>query len=74
MKQGHNRVADYYLFGVVLYEMLVGIPPYFSNDREILFNNIKYGSLKIPKNISDSAKDLIIRLLERNPLKRLGAK
>ena len=31
--QGHGKSVDWYLFGVVIYEMLVGEPPYFTNDR-----------------------------------------
>lgn len=33
-KQGHNRMADWYVLGVVAYEFLVGIPAYYCNDRE----------------------------------------
>lgn len=39
-RSGHGKSVDWYLFGVLLYEMLVGDPPYFS-DREVeLLNNI----------------------------------
>lgn len=33
-KKGHNRSIDWYLFGVLLFELLTGAPPYFSNNRE----------------------------------------
>lgn len=32
-KSGHSKSVDWYLFGVLIYEMLVGMPPYFSKDR-----------------------------------------
>ncbi len=32
-KTGHGKAVDWYLFGVLIYEMLVGMPPYFSNNR-----------------------------------------
>lgn len=32
-KSGHGKSVDWYLFGVLIYEMLVGFPPYFSRDR-----------------------------------------
>ena len=32
-KSGHGKSVDWYLFGVLIYEMLVGMPPYFSNHR-----------------------------------------
>ena len=50
--------------GVLLYEMLVGVPPYFDNEREVLFENIKRGPLKIPKSLSREAKDLIINVIK----------
>lgn len=32
-KTGHGKSIDWYLFGVLIYEMLVGMPPYFSNHK-----------------------------------------
>lgn len=53
--------------------MLVGIPPYYNNNRKILFDNIKQGPLRIPHTMSKVARDLILNLLNRNPNKRMGA-
>lgn len=72
-RAGHTKSVDWYLLGVLLYEMLVGSPPYYSNNREQLYNNIQRGKLKIPKGLSNEAKDLIKLLLNRDPHKRLGA-
>ena len=58
-KVGHNKNIDWYLVGVLFYELLVGIPPFFSKNREEMFNNIKSGPLLIPKNLSFEAKDLM---------------
>ncbi|CAK75771.1 unnamed protein product (macronuclear) [Paramecium tetraurelia] len=74
MKRGHSRTVDWYLVGVLLYEMIVGMPPYYNQDREMLFENIKKGVLRIPKTMSEEAKDLIRSLLVRDPSQRLGAK
>lgn len=30
MKRGHSRTVDWYLLGVLLYELIVGIPPYYN--------------------------------------------
>ena len=72
-RSGHSRSVDWYLFGVLLYEMIIGAPPYYSSSREQLFNNIQRGKLKIPSTISQEAKNLIKLLLQRDPNKRLGA-
>lgn len=36
-RAGHGKSVDWYLLGVLLYEMLVGIPPYYSNNKETLY-------------------------------------
>lgn len=72
-RSGHGKSVDWYLLGVLLYEMLVGQPPYFCNNKDQLFYNIQKGVLKLPASISNEAKSLLISLLNRNPNKRLGA-
>ena len=72
-RSGHGKAVDWYLFGVLLYEMLVGDPPYFSNYEVELLNNIQNATLKLPSNLSKSAKLLLSSLLNRNPQKRIGA-
>ncbi|KAM3140367.1 hypothetical protein pb186bvf_007527 [Paramecium bursaria] len=70
---GHGKAVDWYLLGVVMYEMLVGQPPYYANDREELFNNIQKAELKLPPYISVEGVNLLKALLQRNPAKRLGS-
>jgi serine/threonine protein kinase len=55
-KIGHGKALDWYLVGVLLYEMLIGMTPYYSQDREELFSNIISGKLRMPKSISSEAK------------------
>lgn len=69
---GHGKSVDWYLLGVLLYELLVGNPPYFTNNRDMLFKNIQTAPLKLPMYLSPTVKELLIALLNRNPSKRLG--
>lgn len=71
-KCGHGKSVDWYLLGVLLYEMLEGIPPYYDHDKETLFSNILNNDIETPEEISDEARDLIQRLLCKDPSKRLG--
>ena len=60
----HNHMIDYYSLGCLLYEMLVGIPPYYSNDRNAMYQNkINASVLEFPKDICKDAKNLIKGLL-----------
>ncbi len=56
-----------------MYEMLTGLPPFYTNDREELFERIKLGSVKYPKEFSNSLKDLLSGLFNKDPEKRLGS-
>lgn len=71
--EGHGKSVDWYLLGVFLYEMLFGIPPYYDNDRDTLFQNILSQDLHFPhSNISENCKDLLLKLLNKDPSNRLG--
>lgn len=59
-RTGHGRAVDWYLLGVLMYEMLVGQPPYFAPSKEQLFHNIQRGKLKLPAFVSQEAKSLLI--------------
>ena len=71
----HGKSIDWYGVGVVLYEFLVGVPPYFTNDPDRLYENIKSGPLLMPVNkFSIECSNLLKKLLIRNPLERYGAR
>ena len=56
-----------------MYEMLTGIPPFYSIDREKLFKMIRFGKIKFPKYLSIEAVDLFQRFFIKDPDKRLGS-
>ena len=71
-KQGHGKAVDWYLLGVLLYEMLVGITPFFTARKEDIFHNIEFGELKIPEYIQNDTASLLRGLLQKDPKTRLG--
>ena len=73
-RAGHGKAVDWYLLGVCFYEMLVGIPPYFSNNQEQIFKNIEKAELFIPNFVSKKAQRFLRDLLKKDPVNRLGSK
>lgn len=54
--------------------MLTGLPPFYSRDREKLYKNIKFADPKLDHAyLSAPARDLLKRLLDKNPATRLGS-
>jgi len=43
MKKGHGKDVDWWTFGSIMFEMLTGLPPFYTSDREELFDRIKFG-------------------------------
>lgn len=76
----YGRAVDWWGLGIVMYEMITGKLPFTAaqGDWDRLFNNILTQPLKFPemvgdKPLSDEAKDLLSKLIERDPAKRLGS-
>ncbi|XP_068331014.1 probable serine/threonine protein kinase IRE [Pyrus communis] len=73
---GHGATADWWSVGVILFELLVGIPPFNAEHPQQIFNNIINRDIpwpKVPEEMSPEAYDLIDKLLTDNPVQRLGA-
>lgn len=72
-RTGHGKAVDWYLLGVILYEMLTGLVPHYSKDNQKMFQDILYKPLKTPNGISKPCADLLHKLLEKNPDFRFGS-
>ncbi|CAK9311223.1 unnamed protein product [Citrullus colocynthis] len=73
---GHGVTADWWSVGVILFEMLVGIPPFNAENPQQIFDNIINRDIpwpKVPDEMSYEAHDLIDKLLTENSVQRLGA-
>ena len=82
---GHTFMCDWWSFGILIYELLYGNTPFFNMDKTRMFDLINNGSISYPKfiqiegedkprnyKVSDEAKNLISKLLEKDPGTRMG--
>lgn len=73
-KQPYDRTVDWWCLGAVLYEMLYGLPPFYSRNTAEMYDNILNKPLQLKPNITNSARHLLEGLLQKDRTKRLGAK
>lgn len=73
MSRGYGKAVDWYAVGVLIYEMLLGTPPFYHENHLKLYENIVQQTAKFPPTFDAVARDLIERLLEKNPVMRLGS-
>lgn len=75
-QSGYNETIDWWSVGVILFEMLIGYPPFYSEDPTVTCQKIVHWrkTLRIPTDaqISSDAADLILKLV-RDPYDRLGS-
>lgn len=67
----YHRNVDVWGLGVLLYEFLVGKPPFEDQSDSALYQRIKTSTPSFPSDLSPLAKDLVLRLLNKNPAERL---
>lgn len=67
----HDEKADSWSLGVLLYEFLVGSPPFEAPGQRDTCQRIKDVDIKFPDFVSELARDLIQRLLQHDPQKRM---
>jgi len=69
--KGYTKAVDWWSFGTLMYEMLTGLPPFYTEDVQQMYTKIMTASLTIPSFISPEGAGLLRGLLERDSDKRL---
>uniref|UniRef100_A0A3Q2Z0J3 Ribosomal protein S6 kinase n=1 Tax=Hippocampus comes TaxID=109280 RepID=A0A3Q2Z0J3_HIPCM len=72
-RRGHTQSADWWSFGVLMFEMLTGSLPFQGKDRKETMALILKAKLGMPQFLSPEVQSLLRALFKRNPANRLGA-
>ncbi|KAK7072910.1 Serine/threonine-protein kinase Sgk1 [Halocaridina rubra] len=72
-KQPYTRSVDWWTLGAVLYEMLYGLPPFYSRNTPAMYDAILNKPLKLKHTVSHKARDILSGLLQKDPRERLGS-
>lgn len=77
---GHDKAVDWWAVGVLMYEMLIGVTPFFNKNKNMLMQKIQKQKVVFPDrkkykiDFSDEMMDLIVRLLDKDKNTRMGSK
>ncbi|KAK0333794.1 Serine/threonine-protein kinase [Friedmanniomyces endolithicus] len=73
--QGYTKAVDWWTLGVLLYEMLTGLPPFYDENTNEMYRKILAEPLHFPgpEIVPPAARDLLTRLLDRDATRRLGS-
>jgi serine/threonine protein kinase len=69
----YTRSVDWWSFGILVYEMLVGVTPFYNENTNRLYHAILHDGINFRREVSEVAQDLISKLLMKVPGERLGA-
>ncbi|OCF58770.1 AGC/AKT protein kinase [Kwoniella mangroviensis CBS 10435] len=69
---GYTKCVDWWTLGVLLYEMLTGLPPFYDENTNEMYRKILSDPLRFPDSMGSEARSLLTQLLNRDPARRLG--
>jgi len=72
--QKYGASVDWWSFGILLYEMMGVRTPFYDKNRKLMFDGIINLELKFPQHFTSAAREVLQKLLQKDPAQRLGIK
>merc|ERR1712050_256811 len=72
LNKGHGKPVDWWTLGILIYEMIVGQPPFCDEDPMGIYQKILAGKVYFPKYFDQNAKSLVKKLITADLSKRFG--
>lgn len=72
LKTGYGKAVDWWCLGSIIYEMIIGLPPFYTNNVQELYERIKFKNPKYPDQLPANLRSLLEGLLQKDPTQRLG--
>ncbi|KAJ6185818.1 hypothetical protein N7519_007119 [Penicillium mononematosum] len=69
---GHGLAVDWWALGILIYEFLIGQPPFWDQNPMRIYEQIIEGRLRFPPNMPAAAQNIVSLLCKTNPTERLG--
>ncbi|PGH02428.1 AGC/PKA protein kinase [Polytolypa hystricis UAMH7299] len=69
---GHGLAVDWWALGILIYEFLVGQPPFWDPNPMRIYEQIVEGRLRFPPNMPSAAREIVTALCKTNASERLG--
>ena len=79
LHQGHDFSVDWWALGILIYEMLIGVTPFYNKERKLLLLKIRQSKVVFPDKrkykieYSEDFVDLVLKLLNKDKKDRLGS-
>jgi serine/threonine protein kinase len=72
-QQPYSKAVDWWAFGCLVYEMFTGVPPFYDENKNHMYYAIQHDDVSFDTEVPATARDLVVRLLDKDPRRRLGS-
>ncbi|GAB5364897.1 hypothetical protein AAMO2058_001009700 [Amorphochlora amoebiformis] len=69
----YTKAVDWWSYGTVCYELTCGLPPFYNQNIKVMYHRILTMPLRLRSDIKKDGKEFFLRLLQKDPKKRLGS-